>query len=390
MNKNKFLQYISQRIKRDDYRGFHLSQHNRLPFDKVLIILKTINEIAGNQKFKIHIGDWHKQKQEGCETYYKIVDTLNKKIGQCTVNSLKKNIFPDLQRMGLLNRYNNKNQLIDKNKKESVSKVELNWLALKFIAERKPRIQYKIYVETTEKLLEPILDGLFYVLYKEFETINIYEYMLIFSDANINTSKKIELIKSFRILRRTDIIKTLKEIKNIFVKLNKEAEDKIKKRDFLNWYNEALQTFVLLNQTVYFKTFRKTFLMLSISQEALELTRKRSQKQRAKYFIWHKVKGKEGHQAHHICPINYARTKNELEFLDNYKNLIYISDSTHLKIPHDNNLYIKIFLKDDRLFLLDITNPTNKIEITNDVILNPKNIKKMIEYNQKIIDTIIT
>jgi len=385
MDQNKFLKYIFERIKRDDYRGIHLSQHNRLPFDKVLEILKTINNIAGTSNFKIHIGDWKGKKQKGCEIYYKIVDALEKVIEQGTVNSLKKNIFPDLNTMGFLNRYNPKGELVSPDKREVIASVSLTKFALDFINDGKPRKQYKMYIEATEKLLEPILDELFYLLYKIFDSINVYEYMFIVSDEKLTTQEKIDLINSYRRLKKIERIKVNQNILKIFKDINKRAINKKYKRDFGNWYNESLQIFNLLNQTVYFKTFRKTVLMLSISQEALEFIATRSQRQREKYFDWHNAKKTEGYQLHHICPLSYATTRRQLELIDNFKNLIYISDKAHSEIPHD--LFIQLAVKNGRILLM---NPIDKnfIEITNDILINKKNILEMIKYNRKIIEGI--
>jgi len=169
-----------------------------------------------------------------------------------------------------------------------------------------------------------------------------------------------------------------------FEKINKKALSKRHKRDFGNWYNESLQIFNLLNQTIYFKTFRKTVLMLSISQEALEFIATRSQKQREKYFEWHNMKRTEGYQLHHICPISYATTRKQLELIDNYKNLIYISNKAHVKIPHDNNLFIKLDVKDEKILLVDPTDGKS-LDITNDILVDKKHIKEMLRYNQELL-----
>lgn len=382
MIQNKFVEYIFERIKREEYRGIHLSQHNRLPFDKVLQILKTINSIAGTSKFKIHIGDWKGKKQSGCEIYYKIVDVLDKVIEQGTVNSLKKNIFPDLNTMGFLNRYNSKGNLILSEKREPINSVSLTRFALDFVKEENPRRQYKMYIEATEKLLDPILDELFYLLYKEFESINIYEYMLIISDKMLFTQEKVDLIKSYRRLKKIERMKINQDILKKFKDINQKAIKKTDKRDFGNWYNESLQIFNLLNQTIYFKTFRKTVLMLSISQEALELIVTRSQKQKEKYFEWHNIKKVDGYQLHHLCPLSYATTRKQLELIDNFKNLIYISANMHSKIQND--LFIKLVVKNKRVLLM---NPVDKdfIDITNEIIINRNHVYEMVQYNQKLL-----
>ena len=241
-----------------------------------------------------------------------------------------------------------------------------------------------MYIESTEKLLEPILDELFYLLYREFDSINVYEYMFVVSDEKLTTQEKIDLIKSYRRLKKVQRTKLNQKILQVFEKINKKAINKRYKRDFGNWYNESLQIFNLLNQTIYFKTFRKTILMLSISQEALEFIATRSQKQREKYFEWHNVKRTEGYQLHHICPISYATTRKQLELIDNYKNLIYISNKAHSKIPHDNNLFIKLNVKDGKILLVDPTNGKS-LDITNNILVNKKHIKDMLRYNRKLL-----
>ena len=381
-----FKEYILNRIKKDDYRGFHLSQHNRLPFDKVLKFLTIIYEIAKDEKFNIHIGDWKGVKQKNCDTYYKIVQKINDATEQCTVNSLKKNIFPDLHRMGLLERYDKNGNLVPQYVKAHIYSVKLSENAVEFINEKEIRRQYKIYIESTEKILEPIFDELFYLLYNKYDAINVYEYMYIISDPSLETNEKISLINNFRKLKKIEQTQISEDIKKEFQQINKSAKNKSEKRDFGNWYNESLQVFNLLNQTVYFKTFRKTFLMLSISQEAYEFIATRSQQEKEKYFEWHKVSKKEGFELHHIYPVYYATTRKQLELIDNHKNLIYIKSSTHKEVSKNKNL-VRLEYKENKIFL---TNPNNNksIDITRDVIVDINNIQEMLKYNSKILNSI--
>lgn len=389
MAENKFLTYIQNRILKGDYRGVHISQHNRLPFDKVLKILTTINNIAGNNRFKIHVGDWNEAKQENCDIYYKIVDDLKKHLKQGTVNSLKKNIFPDLDVMGFLHRYTMNDDLALRYRRNYIQFVELTDLAEKFINESKPRKQYKIYVEAVERLLEPILDELFYLLYKEFESINVYEYMMIVSDETLKTESKIELIKAYRRLKKIQQIQIKQDIVKKFNEINKEAQNKNEMRDFMNWYNESLQIFNLLNQTIYFKTFGKTTLMLGLSQEAFETLAKRSQKQKDKYFEWHNIQRNEEYQLHHIYPVSYFTTKKELSLIDDYRNLIYIKNTKHAEIPHDNNLFVKLDYRNEKILLVNPINARDYIDITNDVLININNLPVVIDYNKKLLSNVM-
>ncbi len=54
---NKFLKYIVRRVQRKDYRGIHLSQHNRYDIDKLDNILKTIYKVVGENSFSVPSGD---------------------------------------------------------------------------------------------------------------------------------------------------------------------------------------------------------------------------------------------------------------------------------------------------------------------------------------------
>ena len=367
---NKFFDYLKQRIKRPDYRGYHISQHNRLPFEKICYLLETIYNNIKDKKIKIHVGDWKGIKQN-CSEYYKIIDEINKsKDFSCTVNSLKKNIFPDLAVMGFLDRFDKNNTLVLGDKRSEIYYVKLSDLAVSFANEKSLLKKYKIYINAVEKLVEPILEELFMILFKEFDSVNIYEYTFILSDPNLTTDQKIDLIKEYRRLKKVQQASLISHIQKKFQEINKRAKNKTEKRDFMNWYNESLQVFNLLNQTIYFKTFRKIILMLSISQEILEFVASRSQKEKELYFEYHNVPKKNGYQLHHIYPISYATSRKELELIDNHKNLIYISDKIHSKIPR-NNTFVKIEWKKNKLFLVDPIN-NERIDITNDCLLNFK------------------
>jgi len=383
---NKFFDYLKQRIKRPDYRGYHLSQHNRLPFEKICYLLETIYNNIKDKKIKIHVGDWKGIKQN-CSEYYKIIDEINKsKDFSCTVNSLKKNIFPDLVVMGFLDRFDKNNTLVLGDKRSEIYYVKLSDLAVSFANEKSLLKKYKIYINAVEKLVEPILEELFMILFKEFDSVNIYEYTFILSDPNLTTDQKINLIKEYRRLKKVQQASIISYIQKEFQEINKRAKNKTEKRDFMNWYNESLQVFNLLNQTIYFKTFRKTILMLSISQEILEFVASRSQKEKELYFEYHNVPKKDGYQLHHIYPISYATSRKELELIDNHKNLIYISDKIHSKIPR-NNTFVKIEWIQNKLFLVD---PVSKerIDITNDCLLNRTKISELLEYNNKLIEKV--
>jgi hypothetical protein len=392
LENSKFFKYLNERIQGNDYRGYHLSQHNRLPFDKVIKILQIMYENIGEDTIRIHVGDWKYQIQEGCERYYKIVNDINSEEKELSVtkNSLKKNIFPDLDRMGFLKRFDKNKSLVSDNKRSEIYYVQLSNSAINLVQEKSIREKYKIYVNAVEKLLEPILDDLFIILFKEFESVNIFEYTFILSDRKLNIKEKVDLIKDYRKLSKINKIKVVNYVRQEFERINEHAKDKSEKRDFSNWYNESLQIFGLLNQTVYFKTFRRTVLMLSLSQEALEFEASRSQKEKDLYLLYHGIESKDkyyGYEFHHIYPISYATSKKDLSLIDNHKNLLYIKREIHKKITKENTL-VKIIWseKDERLYLADPENNENKIDITDACIFNKKKIHELVEYNKKLLE----
>lgn len=386
---NIFEQYIFDRINKGGYRGVHLAQHNRLPFDKVLDILKIIYDIVDDDRFRVHIGDDEGGKQEGCEVYYKIVGEVEKKLKQGTINSLKKNIFPDLDRMGFIVRYDKDGLTVIRDEKSSVAGAKLSELGVKFVKEKRVRVQYAMYVNATDKLLEEILDELFYILYTEFESVSVYEFMFILSDKSLGTKAKIDLIRAYRRFGGLGQIKVRKDIFERCEVFNKSAKDKTGKRDFGNWYNQALEIFSLLNQTVYFKTFRKTVLMLGLSQEALEFIAIRSADAKVKALEWHEIKVKShGYVLHHIYPIDYATCKKDLEKIDDFRNLIYISNEVHRKIPTRNNLFVKFNFDSRGIYLINPFVKTEQINVAGGVLLDKHNLQEMVLYNRRLINAL--
>jgi hypothetical protein len=50
---NDFLKYIVNRIQKTDYRGVHISQHNRYDLELVMTILNAIKNKVSNNLFEI-------------------------------------------------------------------------------------------------------------------------------------------------------------------------------------------------------------------------------------------------------------------------------------------------------------------------------------------------
>ena len=81
---NQFLEYIVERVQRDDYRGIQISQHNRYTIDEVFVILQAIYSVVGDDYLEIPPGDVTKSEahdtvQKKYKQYSNVVETIHKK-----------------------------------------------------------------------------------------------------------------------------------------------------------------------------------------------------------------------------------------------------------------------------------------------------------------------
>jgi len=250
---NQFLKYIVNRIQDVNYRGIHISQHNRYDLDRLTKILAGINEVVADKIFRVPTGDNKKGEQKpDCVEYYKIVKSVKKVAGVGTINSLKKNFFVDFQKLGLLRRFDkNKNEIT---KRSGIYYAQLTPLAIKLVNSSLVQ-QYKIFTDALDDLFETeitrLAETLYYSNYKN-TPIGIIEFMLILSDDRPQISDdKIDLINSYRALKPWQQKKATNLIKKYCNPKNFKG-NKTKKRDFGNWKNESQQIFSLLKNTVYF------------------------------------------------------------------------------------------------------------------------------------------
>ncbi len=101
---NLFLNYIIERLCDDNYRGWHVSQHNRYDMNVIGIILQNIQKVVRTNFFAIPPGDYDRDTPlKGVfQNFQTIVNGVNSEMGRGTINSLKKNFFPDLEKMSFL------------------------------------------------------------------------------------------------------------------------------------------------------------------------------------------------------------------------------------------------------------------------------------------------
>jgi CDP-diacylglycerol--serine O-phosphatidyltransferase len=103
----KCLSFLSDRILSDNYRGIHVSQHFRYDMNDIVAVLNELYKIAGDNLLKIRTTDNSKRPMNTADenNYAMFVNNVNAAIKKGGQDSVRKNIFPDMHRMGLIDRY---------------------------------------------------------------------------------------------------------------------------------------------------------------------------------------------------------------------------------------------------------------------------------------------
>jgi hypothetical protein len=388
---NEFINYIVKRLQREYYRGVHISQHNRYDYNYIITLIEIIYKIAKDNFFEIPAGDYSERtgKKDYNIIFYpeykQIVDSINSLTGKGTYNSIKKNFFVDLERMGLLER--TRDVKYARLTKDAIHLILLNKSnKRKAIKEFTDLIDENLFGNFLSELVE------FMWLYG-YEKIDIYEYTFILNDFYITNTYKDILLRSYRNLTNIQKNKLIDLIKE-FAKPENFIGDKTQKRDFHNWINESQQIFSLLKFTTYFQVIEENGvlqLILNTSNETGIFSineMKRNQAIKQEYFELHNVPKLPDFELHHIIPIKVAINKKDMEKIDNVLNLIYIHKNGH-KLIHKNNTYQ---IKEINLEKFELNNiKTLQVNIfynQKDVYFSTENniINKLKKYNEKLIN----
>ena len=385
--------YLLSRIERADYRGEHLAQHNRLPFEKATALLSAIFAEAGEGAFPIPRGDDSGERVRGFERFYRMVDNAERDLRQGTVNSLKKNHFPDFARMGFLDRFDKNDAVLPLKSRRPVFGAKLTGDALALIRAENPREKYRLYLAGVERLIgENTLDEIFAILFEDkFESVSVHEFMFVLSDLSVSRAEKKELLKSFRRMSALGRTKLRVDARAKCEEISRRAVSKSGKRDFGNWHNQALELLNLLNQTVYFKTFKRTVLMLGFSDEALEFLAKRGAEARRLALEWHRIDRREGYDLHHIVPIDVAYNRGTLKMIDDPRNLLYLSRPMHRQIPTRDNLFVRLSVKESAgRKIIRLVDPFSDaaIDVSGEVVCCEANLSEMVKYNERLLSNV--
>ncbi len=289
---NLFLTYIINRLLDDNYRGWHISQHNRYNLNDIGLILQNIYDVVGTDYFTIPPGDYAKDDElpEYARHYQAIVDRINSGLGRGTINSIKKNFFPDLEKMGFLAREKIKINETGK----TIFHGRLTIRAVEFIEADILIDRYKKFTDAIDRLFGSRISELATMLHLSDymnDKISIYEFMFIFSDDNEGIDK-IKLLDSYRSLRKYEQRKVIKLVKAYANPQNFEG-NKTAKRDIHNWKNQAQQIMGLLKTTVYFEVDNNRFFRLNVGNTGFfHRSTRRSAIPKRKYFSFHEVEKK--------------------------------------------------------------------------------------------------
>ncbi len=398
----KVLQFIDERINDNSYRGNASSEHNRYDMQEIYQTLIILNKYAPNGTLiRIRDTDTSKRPANTPEEYQyaTFCEEVNKTVGKGTQDSIRKNIFVDVNRMGLINRYDKNKELIPPHKRSSVKYVSLSDEGLKFINEKSLLNRSFIFTKAVDVLLEGHVEVALQLLQDPeygIKQITKYDFILFVSAVDVNADFRIDLhtcaeyIKSFNGLGlklKTAVIDTLKE------KLMPDnfKGDKTVKRDWHNWKNKIDQIYCLLKDSPHFNVDGDNLLLstreiTTKSGEVVNIMARSIEEKRA-YFDNHKVKRTAGFELHHVVPLSWAESPEQYKLFDKWENMVYIDAYRHAIITQNRNRNIEMRSRGNDVLLID--HHGNAVELIFDqknILYDPANQPTMLRYNKELRD----
>lgn len=250
---------------------------------------------------------------------------------------MRKIVFVNLQRMGFVDRYNNKAKLCDVSKKSQYRYVKITQKGLDFLDSK------NIFEEQRHLgialdfafggVVQDILDILNSIGSQQYistsEMMFFVTYLGKTYDGNILTKDRIvDFILEYRSLKARQ--KVVELVVNEFCLPRNFQGNKTEKRDFHNWKNETQSMFNSLNLMSLFEydhTNQKLLLKAIINNEKIIF--KRSSIIKNEYFKKHEVSKDIKFELHHIVPFYYAKDIDALKAIDDWQNLLYIDANSH-------------------------------------------------------------
>lgn len=412
---------IRERIYGPSYRGEHRSQHNRTiaKINEVITILKHIELYSDSDGIiKIPSGDDGDEIERTIhhENFYKMVDDIHEDLGKSTSMTLRKNTFPDLEKMEYIYRFPRKKN--GSTKRREIDSISLTERGLELIKNENTRKKYSLHDIALAKLVgESFAEEIINVI-KEVKQLSLKESMYFISDV-VPMKDSVKMINMYRSLKkgqRKSMEKFARgEIKKINDEINRQIEEnknninycrdifgvarekecevdnsaKVYKRDWDNWKNLAMQHFYILSQMQGFKILNKNILVLS---ESIDVSTKdgpsRDPKQKEEYDRWHGCTYDKGeYDAHHLFDFDNIETDDDKKEIDSFKNMLRIPPKEHAKLPSRGNKHVVLLSSDGNgtIRLGNIDDITDTEELNNCLYNNSKFLE-MKKYNSMLIN----
>ena len=335
---NKAIEFIVRRIVDDKYRGNVSIQHTVYDMNKIIILLKTLDKFAPNkQLMKIRTEDLSRRPANTPDetVYANFVSDFSRQVDNDTQDTIRKNIFPDLHRMGLIDRYDKSKIRTDPYRQTPIAYVSITDQGLKLI-KASPLDQRFIWSKALDLILGGLVDITLEILRDDdyrYENITKWEYMFFVSAVNlsddfsfsITKDECIKLIKEFRrlsIFQIQQVIDVLRET----MKPERYTGNKTNQRDFHNWRNKNDRIFERFSQTVYFQVSGKnkdrevcslsTKKIVAKSGKIVEI-RKRSLSEKIKYYKNHEIPKKiPGFELHHVVALSLSESPEQYDMFN--------------------------------------------------------------------------
>lgn len=387
---NRALRFLSGRIESPNYRGARSSQHNRYTMEEAHTILQLLDEYAPDGSLmQIRTTDLSKRPQvkPGERQYTKFCERCAEATGKGTPDAMRKNLFPDFHRMGLIIRWRDGRPLdpYDRGPKKHVS---LSEMGRRFVDADMLCRQF-IFTKGVSRLLEGRVSVLLTLFNKPdygIKRIDSHEYTFFVSaigakEFGLTVGESVDMIRAYRVLtnaQRRAVVAALKV--DLTPKLN---VPKPQKRDFHNWHNKTQQIYHLLKQTRYFDVNNESLVPIDASDSANRLGRSLSTKH--EYFKQHGVTKHQGFELHHVVPLSYSESKDHFKLLDRWENIVYIDGQKHASITQGGHRNVIMRSKGDDIDLLDHHGNPIKLVLDENIKYSPSNKSRMIEYNKRLL-----
>lgn len=400
--KVKFDQYFVYRFSDPtEYRGHHFFQHSRYTMEHVLFLLKMLDSSGeiidppGDNR-DYNEGGKYRDRINKYSDYFdlSIKYKLNFNKGN-QFNSIKKHMFPDLEKMGLLVR----------RRMAGVKYVKISEYGKEFLDEQNPvnkKMKWaRAIIMNIQHTSPTFIDSLMELLEK---TGYITEDELIYFVSYLDFKEKYDynhiatLIEYSRIYRK-DYESKKRKVKEISLEtLSDKSMKKSEQYDDGNFSNSSRSLWNYLQDIIYFDTVDdgvtvKMIIRNTIIYKGNEILFKRDSRIGSKYLENHQltIGHNELYDYHHIVPLYLAGSVEEKIELDRWQNIICISQNTHAKLTRIMKDNIQLKFVNNNLELVNIYETTGeKIRLINkenslynlEVILNDT-----LHYNRTILDS---